>query len=457
MNENKKSKEIDMIHGPLLGKMVAFTVPIILTNMLQLLFNAADVIVVGNFAGDEALAAVGSTGSLINLILGLFMGLSVGANVIVAHFIGSGEKKGLADAVHSSILLGLVSGIAVAIAGFFASGALLQLMKSPDDVIGLATIYLKIYFMGAPASLVYNFATAILRAKCDTKTPMLILIIAGIINAGLNLILVIAFSMGVAGVAIATIVSQYISAIVVLLYMSRDDTELRFDPKLLRFNPNILGRIVRLGLPAGIQGMVFSLSNVVIQSSINSFQSIVMAGNSAAMNLEGFVYMAMNSVYQTSITFVGQNVGAGDKKRVLKATWLCQLMVTVVGLTLGMLVFTFRYGLLGVYTDKPEVIEAGALRLAVICTTYFLCGTMDSMVGALRGLGQSIVPMIVSLIGACGLRLIWIATLFQTMHEPFMLYITYPISWIITWIVHILTFVIVYRKWSRRLELAPNH
>ncbi len=442
-----------MVHGPLLGKMIAFTVPIILTNMLQLVFNAADVIVVGNFAGKEALAAVGSTGSLINLMLGLFMGLSVGANVVVAHFIGAGEKKRLSTAVHTSIMIGLVCGLFVALVGFILCRPILQLMQSPEDVIDLAELYLKIYFLGAPASLVYNFATAILRAKGDTSTPMVILLIAGIINAGLNLLLVIPFGMGVAGVGIATIVSQYVSAFAVLFHMSRDTTEMRFELKKLAINPSVLGRIIRFGLPAGIQGIVFSLSNVVIQSSINSFSSTVIAGNSAAMNLEGFVYMAMNSVYQTSITFTGQNVGAGEKKRVLRATWLCQAMVMVVGLIFGLAVFFFRNQLLFIYNDDKQVIAAGAARLAIICVTYFLCGTMDSMVGALRGLGQSIVPMVVSLVGACGLRLIWIATVFQRLHEPWMLYITYPISWIITWVAHLITFIFVYRRWCKNNNL----
>ncbi len=441
-----KSKEVDMTHGPLLGKMVAFTIPIMLSGVLQLLFNAADIIVVGRYAGNESLAAVGSTSSLINLLVSVFMGLSVGANVVVAQCYGSGEKERISKAVHTSITLSLICGVAIAVLGFFASGTILGWMGSPKDVIDLAALYLKIYFLGMPASMVFNYGSAILRAFGNTKTPLCYLSAAGVINVLLNLLLVIRFSMGVAGVAVATVVSQYISAALVLSYMVRDDGILHFDFRRMGIDWRILLRVVQIGVPAGLQGSVFSLSNVVIQSAINSFGSTVVAGNSAAANLEGFVYLAMNSVHQTALTFTGQNYGAGEKKRILKVLVECQLIVLVVGLVTGNLAYMFGKPLLHIYSSSAAVVEAGLARMKYICTVYFLCGMMDCMVGSLRGVGRSVGPMIVSLVGACGLRLIWIATVFQTHHTTDMLYITYPVSWLITLAAHVITFVFVYRR-----------
>lgn len=446
MSSRIRSKEIDMVHGPLLGKMIAFTIPIILTSWLQLLFNAADVVIVGRFAGDESLAAVGSTSSLINLCLAIFMGLSVGVNVIVAQAIGASEKDELKSSVHTAIATAGISGLFVAAFGVIFAPILLTFMGSPDDVIGLASIYLRIYFLGTPANFIYNFAAAILRAKGDTSTPMKILTVAGVINVCCNLFAVIVLGMGVAGVAIATVISQYVSMALILWILSREEDALKFSVKELTINTGILKKYIKIGLPAGVQSSLFSLSNVVIQSSINSFGSVIMAGNSAAGNIEGFVWMAMNSVYQTALTFVGQNYGAADMKRVKKVTVICQGMVFVVGVVFGNLVVLFSHQLLGIYSKSEDVIAEGAVRLAFVCTGYFLCGIMDSMVGALRGIGQSIKPMIVSLIGACGLRIVWIATIFQVYRVPWMLYITYPISWIITWLVQLLLFVITYRK-----------
>ncbi len=446
MSSKTHSKEIDMVHGPLLGKMIAFTIPIILTSWLQLLFNAADVVIVGRFAGDESLAAVGSTSSLINLCLAIFMGLSVGVNVVVAQAIGAAETDNLKKSVHTAVTTAGLSGILVALFGVLMAPTLLKLMGSPADVIGLASIYLRIYFLGTPANFIYNFAAAVLRAKGDTATPMKILTVAGIINVLCNLFAVIVLNLGVAGVAIATVISQYVSMLLILFILSKEEDALRFSVKELGIDKAILKKYIKIGLPAGFQSSLFSLSNVVIQSSINGFGSVIMAGNSAAGNIEGFVWMAMNSVYQTALTFVGQNFGAADMKRVKKVTIICQGMVFVVGLVFGNLVVLFSHQLLGIYSKSSEVIEAGALRLAFVCTGYFLCGMMDSMVGSLRGIGQSIKPMIVSLIGACGLRLVWIATIFQVYKEPWMLYVTYPISWIVTWIVQLLLFVYAYKK-----------
>ena len=441
---SKRKKEIDMTHGPLAMKLIVFVIPVMLSGILQLLFNAADVVVVGRFAGDESLAAVGSTGALINLMTNLFIGLSVGVNVVVAHFYGSGNKDKIPNAVHTGILVACICGVFMTIVGVLFADDLLVLMSSPEDVIGLATIYLRIFFLGLPAMMVYNFGAAILRAAGDTKRPLYFLTAAGIVNVGLNLLFVIVFQMGVAGVALATIISEYASAALIILCLIREKEELHFSFRNLRFDGAILKRIIQIGLPAGLQGTVFSLSNVVIQSSVNSFGSLVIAGNAAASNLEGFVYIAMNSFHQTSITFVGQNYGAGQRKRVLRVTLLCMAMVTVVGLVLGNLVVFFGRDLLHIYSSSSTVVQYGYVRILYICSVYCLCGMMDTMVGALRGIGYSVMPMLVSMLGACGLRLIYIATVFQVFHTQECLYLSYPISWSLTLLVHIICFIIIY-------------
>lgn len=434
-----------MIHGPLLGKMIVFTIPVILSGVLQLLFNAADVIVVGRFAGDASLAAVGSTSSLINLLINLFMGLSVGANVTVAFFFGCDHKEKVRDTVHTSITLSLVCGVFLTFFGVFASRQLLVWMGSPDDVIELAALYLQIYFLGMPALLTYNFGAAILRATGNTKTPLYFLSISGVINVILNLWLVIGFHLDVAGVAIATVISEYVSAISILLYLHRQEGVLRFSFRELGIKRDVLGRIIRIGLPAGIQGTVFSLSNVVIQSAINSFGSTIIAGNSAASNIEGFVYMAMNAVSQTAVTFTSQNFGAGDKARIRKVMLLCNAMVIVIGLIAGESAYLFGIPLLHIYTESEAVAAAGIVRLSYTCTLYFLCGMMDTMVGCLRGIGKSVLPMIMSIVGACGLRIVWIATYFQAHHTEGALYVCYPITWAITLSAHLMTFWICFR------------
>lgn len=440
-----RSHEIDMVHGPLFGKLLLFALPLMLSGILQLLFNAADIIVVGRFAGDESLAAVGSTGSLINLLTNLFIGTSVGANVIAAQFYGSGQRDKISETVHTSVFLSLVCGVVMTLIGVLLSGQMLVWMSSPDDVIGLATVYLRIYFLGMPAVMVYNFGSAILRAAGDTRRPLYFLLLAGGVNVILNLIFVITFRLGVVGVAMATVISQFISAALVLWCMIKDE-EMKFSLRGLHCSKEILKRIVRIGIPAGIQGTVFSLSNVVIQSAINSFGKIVVAGNSAAANIEGFVYVAMNSMYQTALTFTGQNYGAGEKKRILRVLFYCQGIVIVVGTLLGNLVVVFGRELLAIYSDTKEVVEAGLVRMQYICRFYALCGVMDVMVGALRGIGYSIMPMMVSLIGACGLRLLWIATVFKMNRTMEMLYLSYIVTWTITAAVHIICFAVAYRR-----------
>lgn len=446
MGQERKKDYSNMITGPTFGKMIMFSIPVVLSGVLQLLFNAADIIVVGNFAGDESLAAVGSTSALINLFTNVFIGLSIGTNVLIAHFIGAGDKSKVSKTVHTSMVLGIVCGFFLAILGIAFANPMLKLMGNPDNVIDLATLYLKIYFLGMPAMLIYNFGAAMLRAIGDTKRPLYMLTAAGVVNVALNMLLVIKFSMGVAGVAIATVISEYLSMVLIILQLMYKEDLLKLTISELKIDGFIFRRILAIGIPAGLQGTIFSLSNVVIQSAVNSFGSDVVAGNSATMNIEGFVYMAMNAIYQTSITFVGQNYGAGKKKRVLKCTLQCELIVFIVGLTFGLLAFENSTALLKIYSSSPTVISAGRIRCGYILPIYFLCGAMDVMVGAMRGIGQSVVPMVTSLIGACGFRLVWIATVFQLNRTTGMLYISYPISWTITLIAHCAFFIYFYRK-----------
>ena len=440
--------EMDMTTGALLPKILVFSGPLILTGILQLLYNAADVVVVGRFAGATSLAAVGSTGSLINLIINVFMGLSVGTSVMVARYYGAGDVRMVQDTVHTSILVSLVSGIAVGIFGFFMAKPILRLMDSPEDVIDLATLYVRIYFLGMPFNLLYNFGAGILRAVGDTKRPLYYLTISGAANVGLNLILVIVFQMGVAGVATATVVSQAISMVLVLLCLIRTHGAIHLDLRKLRIRKGPLLGIIQVGLPAGLQGSLFSISNVLIQSSINSFQSTAMAGNAAASNLEGFVYTAMNSIYQADLTFASQNYGAGKKDRVKSVLWNCLGTVVVIGLGLGLLFQAFDRTLLSVYNQDPAVIDYGVLRMHIILPTYFICGMMDVMVGQLRGIGYSIMPMIVSLTGACLFRILWIMTIFSMpqFHTLQMLYISYPVSWALTFSIHMICYLTIAKK-----------
>ena len=449
-----KRRELDMCNGPLGPKILLFALPLMLSSILQLLFNAADVIVVGKFAGDASLAAVTSTGSLINLLINLFMGLSIGANVVVAQAIGHGDRSRTEKAVHTSVVISLVSGVLLAVVGFFCARQFLEWMDSPENVIGLSALYLRIYFLGMPASLFYNFGSALLRAQGDTRRPLNYLTLAGIVNVCLNLLLVIVFHLDVAGVAIATVISQYISALLVLRCLLRETGLLHLELSRLRVDREILGVIVQIGLPAGFQGVVFSISNVVIQSSINSFGDIVMAGSGASANIEGFVYMGMNAFYQTCLTFTSQNYGAGKSDRVDKVLLWCQFYSLVTGLVLGNLAYLFGPQLLSIYSPSPDVIAQGMVRLLYVSAPYALCGIMDVMVGSLRGLGWSVVPMIVSMVGACGLRLVWIATVFQVIHTPQCLYFSYPVTWIITGAVHIICFLVIRKKAYAKIEGA---
>lgn len=450
VSANKNKYEMDMCSGSLLPKILLYSLPLMLSGILQLLFNAADIVVVGRFAGNDALAAVGSTSSLINLLVNVFMGLSVGTNVMVARFYGAGQKKELEEMVHTAILTSVVSGVILIFVGLLLSRPALLLMDTPENVIDQSVLYIRIYFVGMPAMMLYNFGSAVLRAVGDTRRPLYFLMIAGVINVVLNLFFVISLSMGVAGVALATIISQAVSAILVLLCLMRSESDYRVELKKLRIVKDKMLKMIQIGLPAGMQGALFSVSNVLIQSSVNSFGSIAMAGNTAAQNLEGFVYTAMNALHQTCISFTGQNYGAKQYKRMGKILLICQGCVIVVGVLMGNGVYLAGGTLLKLYSPDPEVIQYGMLRLSYICTTYALCGMMDVMVGSLRGMGYSIMPMLVSLTGACLFRIVWIMTIFKAHHSLEILYVSYPISWGLTFAVHLLCFLIVYGRTRRQ-------
>ena len=438
--------EMDMTTGPLLPKILAFSGPLVLTGILQLLYNAADVIVVGNFAGHEALAAVSSTGSLINLLVNVFMGLSVGASVVIARQYGARDLVRMRKAEHTAMAMALYMGVGVGIMGFVLARPLLQLMDSPPDVIDGAALYVRIYFLGMPANMLYNFGAATLRAVGDTKRPMYYLMLSGLVNVALNLVLVIVFHLDVAGVAIATVASQVVSMVLVLLCLLRSHGVTQLVIRECRVDWKSLKEMIRIGLPAGLQGSLFSISNVLIQSSINSFGSLVVAGNGVASNLEGFVYTAMNAQHQADMTFASQNYGAGKANRVQKTLVCCLGVVTVIGLSLGLVMLHFGAPLMSLYNSEPQVVAYGLVRMGIILPTYFLCGLMDVMVGQLRGIGCSIMPMLVSLTGACVLRIVWIMTVFAANPTLQTLYISYPVSWGVTFAAHLVCYLVVSKR-----------
>lgn len=439
-------KVVNMLEGPLLGPIFLFAMPLFITSVLQLAFNAVDIIVVGKFTGHHALAAVGSTGPVINLLVTMFMGISIGASVIMGQNVGARDFKNAQDTLHTAIGISILGGIIVLFAGYFTAMPLLKLMQTPPEVIELAGEYLKIYYIGMPGFMVYNFGAALLRAIGDSKRPMYFLTISGVFNVICNLIFVIVFKMGVAGVAIATSISQYIAAALIVASLLKADGYMKLFIDKIRISKDKALGMMRIGLPAGFQGALFSISNILIQSGINSFGSVVMAGNTAAGNLEGFVYMGMNSIYQTSLSFTSQNMGAKQYDRVKKIFWTCVGVVIGVGLFLGVGAWLFGDKLLRLYTSEPEVIKYGVERLGVVSATYFLCGIMDTMVGGLRGMGYSITPMVVSLTAVCIFRMIWIATIFQSIHTPVILYLSYPVSWIFAAIGHYINYLYAMKK-----------
>ena len=448
MEKKTARNQIDMTSGPILGKMLQFAFPLMCSSVLQLLFNAADVIVVGRFAGDHSLAAVGSVGSLVNLLVNLFLGVSVGVNVLTARYFGGRDRRRLEETVHTAMLFSIIGGVILTGIGLLFASPLLKLMDSPETVRPLAALYLCIYFLGMPAMMIYNFGSAILRAKGDTKRPLIFLSIAGVINVALNLVFVIVFKWDVAGVGAATALSQCVSAALVWNCLVHEQSGFRLIPRFMHINRDRMIGMLKIGLPAGLSGVLFSLSNMVIQTSINGFGDIAMAGNAAGGNLDGFVYVSMNAFNQAAISFSGQNAGARRFERIQPIARRAVGSAVVTGLILGSLVYVFGETLLGIYSRSPEVIEQGMIRLLYVCLPYFLCGIMDASVGIIRGLGYSLVPTVITLVGACGLRIIWLNTIFRIprFHTLPVVFISYPISWAATALCLIGYFFFIWRR-----------
>ena len=447
VNNVKKNRfEIDMCNGSIMDKLISFSLPLMVSGILQLAFNAVDIIVVGRFSGSQALAAVGSTTALINVFTNLFIGISLGANVLAARFYAAGKDREMSETVHTSITLALISGITMAVIGVLLAKWALEIMGTPDDVIGQSALYMRIYFMGMPFFMLYNYGAAILRAIGDTKRPLIFLIISGIANAALNMTLVIIFHMGVAGVAIGTIISQLISCVLVLtcLYWSEGSYQLRFSK--LKINGAYMEQIFQVGVPAGIQSTVINLSNALLQSSVNSFGSIAMAGYTAANNILGFLYMSVNSITQACMSFTSQNYGVGKLKRMDKVLRDCAILSISIAAVLGGLAYSFGPQILTVYTSDPKVINCGMEILAYTSITYFLCGIMDLFPGALRGMGYSAVPMVLSVIGTVGTRIVWVFGIFPNHRSLSVLFVSYPVSWIITIVLQVVCFYFVRKR-----------
>lgn len=450
MKSNKY--EIDMCNGSIMDKLVSFALPLMLSGILQLMFNAVDIIVVGRFSGSEALAAVGSTTALINVFTNLFIGISLGANVLAARFFAAGRKEEMSETVHTSITLALISGILMAFVGLFFSKGALELMGTPEDVIGLSTLYMRIYFMGMPFFMLYNYGAAILRAVGDTKRPLYFLIIAGVINAGLNMVLVIVFGLGVAGVGIATVFSQMVSCVLVLTCLCRTEGSYKLSFSKLSMKGYYLKQIFQVGIPAGIQSTVINFSNALLQSSVNSFGSTAMAGYTAANNILGFLYVSINSVTQACMSFTSQNYGVNKPKRMDRVMMDCVILSVGVSLVFGCGAYAFGGEILKIYTTDPEVIGCGMEILALTTVTYFLCGVMDLFPGALRGMGASAVPMILSIIGTVGTRIVWIFGIFPSHRSLKILFVSYPASWMLTILMQAVCFYFVRKKVHRELK-----
>jgi len=424
-----KNHDIDMCSGPLFSKILIFALPIIAMNILQLAFNAADMIVVGKFSGREALAAVGATGALINLIVNTFMGLSVGTAVVVAQDYGAGKLSDLRDSVHTSIAISVICGLVVMVIGLVFCKPMLIMMGTPEDILELSILYMKIYFLGVPAMMVYNFGAAILRAVGDSQRPMYYLIFTGSINVILNMFFVIVLHMSVDGVAWATVISQFLSVALVMLYLFRSNRGIRFIPRQMRINRNKLMEIARIGLPAGLQSFLFSVSNVMIQSAINSFGSVMVAASSAASNIEGIVGTTMNAYYNAAITFTGQNMGAKKYDRIDKIAKVCTVLIFATWILISGITIILGRPLLSLYTSDSEVIDVGMMRIKLLMLTYFTCGIMNVFPGLSRGMGYSVLPMVSTLIGACLMRIVWLKTVFVWYPTVIGLFACYPVTW----------------------------
>lgn len=442
---------MDMTHGSLFSKLILFSLPLIASGILQLLFHAADIIVVGRFAGSNSMAAVGSTTALVNLLTNFFIGISIGGNVVLGRFIGARNYTKSQQAVQTAMFTALICGVFVMVMGLLLSPLLLEWMGTPMDVVDLSTLYLRIYFCGMPFFMVYNYGAALLRSVGDTKRPLYYLIVAGIVNVILNLILVILFHMDVAGVAVATITSQAISAYFVMGSLKKSEDFLHFTWKDSHIHWDCLKEMLKVGLPAGLQSIVFSLSNVIIQSSINSFGSTMMAANTAASNIEGFIFTSTSSMHQTCLSFTAQNHGAKKPKRITKTFLYCLIIVTTIGLVMGFGAYLGGNFFLGIYSSDPVVIELGLARLSHVGVFYALCGIMDVCAAAIRGIGYSFMPMVVSVIGACAFRIVWIMTIFQWYRSIETLYLSYPISWLLTITIHLCCYFIVRKRAYRKL------
>lgn len=443
---NSKKQQHDLTEGPLFKQIVLFTIPLMLTGILQTLYNAADMMVLGIFASETAMGSVGACGALIAMIINTFFGLSVGASVYVARYMGAKNYEGITKVVHTSTLFAGICGIVVAIFGFFCAKPLLMLMGTPDAQLVEAVPYMQAYFTGVPASIIYNYLAAILRSSGDTKRPLIFLASSGIVNVVLNFILVYFFNMGAVGVGISTAVSQYVALTLISIHMLRMNGPCKLELKKLAIDKTTLGNIVRLGLPAGLQGTLFALSNVLIQSTVNSYGPIVVNGNSASSNIENFIYISMNALHHTALTFVGQNLGAGKKERVRPTVLYCVGLVSFVGIFMGSIALLLGENLLSIYAHgDAETIAAGLRRMSIIASTYFTCGIMDVLCGFSRGMGKSLTPMIISLLGSCALRILWIYTICPIAPDNItLLYVSYPVSWIITSCAHLVTCIIVY-------------
>ena len=451
-----KIDDLDTHSGPLFSRMLVFALPIMAMNILQLLFNAADMIVVGRFSGSEALAAVGATGPLINLIVNLFMGLSVGTSVIVAQDYGAGKPEAVSRSVHTSIAVSAISGVFVMVAGLALCEPLLDFMGTPEDIIDLSVLYIRIYFIGLPASMVYNFGAAILRAIGDSRRPMYYLTITGIVNVVLNMFFVIVLHMSVRGVAWATVISQYLAIVLIMTCLSRSDGPIRFRLHLMRIDIHKLKDIVKIGLPAGLQGLLFSISNVLIQSAVNSFGSVMVAASAAARNVEGFVSTAMNAYYNAAITFTGQSMGAEKYDEIDTIAKVCVVLIFATWIILGGATLFFGRSLLGFYTSNPEVIELGMLHMKVMMAAYFTCGTMNVFPGLTRAMGYSILPMLCTLIGACLMRIVWLATVFTWYPTMIVLFMCYPVTWALAGIGQVGSFLYARRQVRRRAILESG-
>lgn len=451
-----KTGTLDIRNGPVLKNVIIYTIPIILTGILQLLFNAADLIVVGWFSGSDSVAAVGATASLTNLIVNLFIGLSVGAGVIVAQCLGAGDSDAASQTVHTAIPVAFIGGVILSVIGVAFSKTFLGLMGTPaGKLLSLSSVYMKIYFSGMIFSMLYNFGAAVLRAAGDTKSPLIFLTISGVLNVILNIIFVALFNMDVAGVALATVISEGVSAVLVLIALSKRNDACRLVFKKMQIKKTVFIRIIKIGIPAGLQNSLFAISNVLIQSSINSFGTAHISGSAAASSLEGFCYVAMNSFQQTSLNFCGQNYGAGDLKRVKKVNNTCLLTVSAVGLFTGCLIYFFGRPLLGIYIhDSASAINFGMERMKYILIPYFLCGIMDVVTGSMRGIGSSVIPMVITIVGVCVMRIVWIYTVFSMpqYHSFAGLMISYPISWFLTFAAVYAAYILILKNREKKFH-----